>query len=152
MEYELESILNYARVDEDLITSGQPTAGQLALARDADFTHVIRLSLLGSTPDLEDEDAVVRELGMDYLHIPVVWTEPTQQDLDGFFAAMDQCRGRKLYVHCAKNYRVSVFVALYRLARGVWSDDEAQEWVLGVWEPNGVWKAFFDDQRGRWRK
>ena len=49
---------------------------------------------------------------------------------------------RKVWVHCAKNMRVSVFVYLYR--RHVLGEDDprASFPMREVWSPNEVWQAF----------
>ena len=136
----MRTILNFARVHSALATAGQPTHAQLAAAVQAGVSHVVRLSTLES--GLEDEAGIARDLGLNYLHIPVVWTDPRPEDLRYFVAAMAERRQAHVLVHCAKNFRVSVFVALSMLHTGQWDADQAVEWVLGVWQPNEVWTAF----------
>lgn len=52
--------------------------------------------------------------------------------------------GRKIWLHCALNMRVSAFIYLYRvLVLG--EDDEAASFPMReVWTPNDVWRAFID--------
>ena len=56
---------------------------------------------------------------MEYVHIPVVWSL-THKDLTRFFAALEEHRGRKVFVHCLLNMRVTAFVFLYRVLRRRW--------------------------------
>ncbi len=91
---------------------------------------------------LPDEPGSVAALGMQYVHIPVQFTSPTQQDLLAFFDAMDQYRGQKVWVHCAANMRVSAFVGLYRVLRQGWEEERAFELMRGLWEPNEAWSSF----------
>ena len=66
---------------------------------------------------LADEERSVTKLGMEYIHIPVIWQSPTSDDLDKFFDVMEKYKNKKFFVHCAANMRVSSFVALYRVIK-----------------------------------
>jgi protein tyrosine phosphatase (PTP) superfamily phosphohydrolase (DUF442 family) len=81
---------------------------------------------------------------MAYVHLPVVWESPTAEDLQRFFAVLDQNRGRKVFVHCALNMRVSCFVFLYRVLRLGVPAEVAWPDVLRIWQPNEVWQRFVD--------
>lgn len=50
--------------------------------------------------------------------------QPRDQ-LFAFFAAMDRHRGERVWVHCAANMRVSVFLGLYRVIRQGWERERA---------------------------
>lgn len=58
---------------------------------------------------LPDEAANVSRLGMTYVHIPVDFQNPTDDDFDQFCAVMEQLKGVPVHVHCIANYRVSAF-------------------------------------------
>ncbi|MBU1223532.1 MAG: hypothetical protein KKA22_03145 [Gammaproteobacteria bacterium] len=61
-----------------------------------------------------------------------------------FAGVLDAFRGHTVWVHCARNMRVSAFVYLYR--RLVLSEDEAAASfpMREVWAPDPVWQAFID--------
>jgi uncharacterized protein (TIGR01244 family) len=140
---ELSSIHNYRAVDDAIGTSGQPTEKQLAAVADAGFRTVVNLALHDDPRySLPDEAATVRSLGMAYVHIPVQFATPTEQDLLAFFEAMDAHGREKVWIHCAANMRVSAFLGLYRVLRQGWPQDRAFELMRGLWEPNEVWSAF----------
>jgi hypothetical protein len=40
---------------------------------------------------------------------------------------------------------VSVFMALYRQRRQGWSADAVMPDVLAIWEPDDVWRRFFEE-------
>jgi protein tyrosine phosphatase (PTP) superfamily phosphohydrolase (DUF442 family) len=94
---------------------------------------------------LPDERLAVERLGMEYLHIPVQFNSPTQEDVRRFFAAMDANSGRKLWVHCAANIRVTAFLGLYRAKREGRERERAFALMHSVWKPNAVWTAFIED-------
>ncbi len=146
---ETEAIFNYVKINDQLSTSGQPTAEQFTAIRDAGFDSVINLLPSGHENSLDEEGDVVRALGLDYTHIPVDFKGPTEQDFADFTAAMQANQGRRIWVHCAVNARVSVFVARYRHEVLGEPALTARAPIGQVWEPFGVWHAFLDgSQRG----
>jgi protein tyrosine phosphatase (PTP) superfamily phosphohydrolase (DUF442 family) len=142
---ELEQILNFLPVSDDLGTAGQPASEQFQAIRAAGYEVVINLAMPDSTHALPDEAGLVREQDMTYVHIPVVWESPTLQDLDRFFEAMEASQGQKVFVHCALNMRVSCFVLLYRVLRRGVPLAEAAETMQRIWQPNPVWSRFLED-------
>lgn len=138
-------LTNYLAISDALGTAGQPTPDQFSAIRDAGYEVVINLAVPASPGALPDEAELVAAQGMAYVPIPVVWESPTTEDLDRFFAAMDRNRGRKVFVHCALNMRVSCFVFLYRVLRLGVPAEEAWRSVLAIWEPNEIWQRFVDD-------
>jgi uncharacterized protein (TIGR01244 family) len=139
----LSSIYNYHAVDESLSTSGQPTVDQLKSVAEAGFRTVINLALHDDPRySLPDEAGTVRALGLTYVHIPVQFTAPTEEDLLAFFKAMDAHAGEKLWVHCAANMRVSAFLGLYRVIRLGWENERAFELMKKLWQPDEVWSSF----------
>jgi len=93
---------------------------------------------------LPDERGLVERLGLKYVHIPVEWQAPTAADLSKFISAIDAHADKKLFIHCAANKRVSVFMALYRIKRLGWSCDEALRDVNKTWIPDAVWRQFIN--------
>ena len=138
-------IYNWRAVDERIGTSGQPTEKQLAAIASAGYRTLINLALHDDPRySLKDERGTVEALGMDYVHIPVQFATPQDDELDRFFAAMDASRDRKVWVHCAANMRVSAFLGLYRVKREGWDRDKAFDLLRGLWEPNETWRAFIE--------
>ena len=144
-EQELVGITNYVRLSEQVGTAGQPTREQLAAVARAGYQVVVNLATLDSEEALADEKDVVEALGLEYVHIPVVWERPTRADLDRFFQTMDGCRDKKVFVHCIANARVSAFMALYRVLRLGWPLEKALADVHRLWVPNEPWQGFMDD-------
>jgi protein tyrosine phosphatase (PTP) superfamily phosphohydrolase (DUF442 family) len=136
-------IYNCRPVDARLVTAGQPSEKQLAALAQEGFEVVINLALHDNPRySLPDEPGLVRTLGMQYVHIPVLFDAPTEADLLAFFAAMDTHRQRKALIHCAANKRVTAFLGLYRVIRQGWPPEEAFALMRSVWEPDPVWSAF----------
>lgn len=145
----LDDIKNFIAVTDRLGTAGQPSEAQLRDVAGAGFDVVVNLGLLDPRYCLADEAGTVASLGLAYHHIPVEFTAPQDEDLQRFFDVMDAARDHKVFVHCAANYRVSSFVALYAESRLGWSAEQADAHMRRVWEPNDTWTRFIAEARAR---
>jgi protein tyrosine phosphatase (PTP) superfamily phosphohydrolase (DUF442 family) len=104
--------------------------------------HVVNLALHTHEKALPDEAASVSRLGMTYIHIPVDFQNPTEQDFQQFCAVMAELKDVPVHVHCIANYRVSAFFYRYRRdVLGVEQPDARAE-MEAIWHPEGVWAAF----------
>ena len=103
---------------------------------------MVNLALSTSTNALHNEKEVVENLGMHYVHIPVVWENPTLEDVEHFFSVMKANADKKTFVHCAANMRVSAFMYLYRCIHDRMSDEEAKKYLSQIWLPNETWQKF----------
>ena len=86
---------------------------------------------------------------MEYVHIPVVFTDPRLEQLDEFVATMDRLAESRVFVHCAANWRVSSFVALFGELRLGWTRERADAHAREFWDPNELWTDFLRDGRAR---
>ena len=143
----LEDIYNYLPISETLATAGQPTEAQFAEIRRAGFKVVVNLALPTADNALPDERAVVEAQGMAYVPIPVVWESPTVEDWRQFQTVLAENAESKVFVHCAANMRVSVFVYLHRRLTGI-SQTEAEPLLHQIWTPNETWQAFMQQVLG----
>ena len=138
----LAGIYNAHRVSERVFTSGQPTEVQFHAIRDAGYEAVINLAPHYAENALPDEASLVTALGLDYIHIPVDFSRPTEKDFQQFVSAMSACSGARLWIHCAANMRVSAFMYRYRCDIEGMDRQQARNDLRRIWEPFGVWKKF----------
>jgi protein tyrosine phosphatase (PTP) superfamily phosphohydrolase (DUF442 family) len=143
----IEDIKNFIAVSDRLGTAGQPSEAQLRDVAAAGFEVVVNLGLLDPRYCLADEAGSVRGLGLEYHHIPVDFNAPRHDDLRRFVDVMDAFKGKKVFVHCAANYRVSSFVALYGESRLGWTPEQGEAHMRRVWEPNPTWAQFIAEAR-----
>ncbi len=143
----MNDIYNFLQLNENLSSSGMPTAEQMKEIANACANVVINLALRTSPKALADEDKVVESLGMKYIHIPVEWDHPTRQDLEEFFNAMDAHKNQKVHVHCQANYRATAFITLYRVLREGWKQEDAIPVMERIWNPEDfpVWQKFIEE-------
>jgi protein tyrosine phosphatase (PTP) superfamily phosphohydrolase (DUF442 family) len=140
----ITDIRNFVPIDERLGTGGQPTEEQLRDVAGEGYGAVVNLGLLDPKYCLADEAGLVASLGMRYAHIPVKFDAPAVDDFRAFVAAMDELEGGKTFVHCAANYRVSAFVALWGELRRGWPRARADGIARRLWTPNETWLAFLE--------
>lgn len=153
----LNDIYNYLHVDGIFPTSGQPDENQLRLIAEQGYKTVINLA---PTSVLEnsviDERRILSELGVEYIHQPVNFKNPTDQDFFRFVEAVEEVQSKlstsdaggadkledKLWVHCAANMRVSAFTYRYRTKMLNHNPELARKDLEKIWQPIGVWKEF----------
>ena len=143
MPNSIENIFNYLLIDDKIATGGQPTEQQLAAIADKGYQVVINLALDTSTNALADEKAIVEANRMQYIHIPVDFDRPTQEDFALFSQAMQTYR-ENIFVHCAANLRVSAFMYLYRTLYQNVGEAEAKQDLYKLWQPNPTWQNLID--------
>lgn len=137
-----QEIINYVAYSESLASSGQPTQAQLEAISRVGLERVIYLAFADHETSLSGEDRMVRDLGMQFVHIPVVWSAPTVADYELFAAVMRQSEGVNTLVHCQVNWRASSFVFLYRvIVLGVPMNDAVLA-LNSIWTPSDGWREF----------
>jgi protein tyrosine phosphatase (PTP) superfamily phosphohydrolase (DUF442 family) len=137
---ELSDISNYREYSPNFSSSGQPTKKQLALLKDEGFERIVYIAFSNSGKAFADEDVVVKDLGMDYVHIPVIWDKPTAADFYAFAGSMQRDAARRTLLHCQVNYRASAFSFLYRVLYEGVPVAEAKADMNSVWQPNDTWR------------
>jgi protein tyrosine phosphatase (PTP) superfamily phosphohydrolase (DUF442 family) len=135
-------LLNKIEYSPSLTASGQPTAEALELAARSGYSRVIFLAFTNHQNALEHEDAIVKSLDMEFIHIPVEWEAPSLADFDAFAAAMRVPTQQRTLLHCEVNFRASVFGFLYQVIYQGVPMGEAIALMHAIWIPNEVWEDF----------
>jgi len=146
----LDAITNLFPIDDRMTTAGQPTAAQIADIAAAGFEVVVNLAMGDAQSGLVGEGDIVAAHGMTFYHVPVVWDAPSLDDFERFVEVMDACAGQSRFVHCALNYRVTMFTSLYGQLRWGWPIERAEALATTFWTPNDTWTTFIADVRTRW--
>ena len=84
----------------------------------------------------------MRELGLQFIHIPVEWDSPKLSDFNTFAAAMQTQGSGRTLVHCEVNFRASVFGFLHQVLYEGVDVDAAMSLMHSIWVPNDTWEAF----------
>ena len=141
----LENIYNFFQISDKIATSGQPSTEEFSQIKRAGYQVIINLALPNSPDALTNEKQIVESQGMEYIHIPVVWENPIIDNYKDFFQAMQAREDKRIFIHCAANRRVAVFMYLYRRLRQGVSEEEAKKSLEQIWNPNTTWEKFIQD-------
>jgi protein tyrosine phosphatase (PTP) superfamily phosphohydrolase (DUF442 family) len=147
----LEEIYHYRKVDDQLITGGQPSEEQLQAVAAQGFQTVINLAPISPRYSLDDEPGLVQSLGMQYHHIPVDWDNPTANDFSAFEGVMQALPTGKTFIHCAANFRVTAFYSLYAQKHLGWSKAQADAFRAPIWQGSDypTWETFIADMQAQ---
>lgn len=137
---------NIVPINAQLVTSGQPTRESLTHLRAEGFDAVIYLAPSTVQDAIEDEPELLKAQGIEFVHVPIVFSKPTPADVEAAAAALERLQGKKVLVHCQVNLRASSIVFLYRT---IWRHEDpakAYESVSRVWVPEGPWKRLITQE------
>ncbi len=135
----LDDIPNYLEYSAHFSSSGQPTAKQLKVVSESGFKRVVYLAFTDNHTAIESEDRVVKKLGMDYVHIPVDFENPTVEDFEDFAAVMNRDKQQRTLLHCQINLRASTFSFLYRVIYAGVPMAKAKQDLDAIWVPDKIW-------------
>jgi uncharacterized protein (TIGR01244 family) len=106
----------FASVGDDMYIAGQPTERALRELRAKGVTTLVNLRMPEEMVQIGfDEAALAKELGINYVHIPMRGTAENPygpKELDTFTAAMASADG-KVLLHCTVAWRASHLWAAY---------------------------------------
>jgi protein tyrosine phosphatase (PTP) superfamily phosphohydrolase (DUF442 family) len=141
----VKKIYNYHRVKGFFDTSGQPSKEQLELIAREGYKAVINLapnSLIESS--VFNEKEILSNANVEFIHIPVDFKQPKQENFDEFVAQVQKFKNEKIWIHCAANMRVSAFVYKYRREILNLPHNEIVDDLKTVWIPNKNWRSFLN--------
>lgn len=142
----MNKILNYVKINELISTSGQPKIEELELIANEGFEVVINLAVPTTSNALENEDKIVSSLNMSYIHIPVDFENPKLSDLKLFLNILQALGANKVWIHCAKNYRVSAFMYVYHKYILHTPFEQIDLSIFDKWQPSLVWQELMKVQ------
>ena len=137
---DVTDIVNYREYSPIFSSSGQPDEDALKAAQAAGFERVVYIAYSDHRNSLENEDRIAKNLGMEYVQIPVEWEAPTVSDFNLFAGAMELAPEKRTLLHCQVNYRASAFSMLYRVVYQDVPLAEAKADMNSVWTPNETWR------------
>ena len=136
------NIYNFYRYNSSISTSGLPEIDDFELIKKEGFEIVISLSMPSDSKTIKNEELILTNLDMIYIHIPVDYYSPKVNDFEVFTTLLNTFKNKKLWIHCTKNYRVSLFMYLYNWVEYNKKDTKLLE---KFWIPNEIWQKFIDN-------
>lgn len=125
-ESDLPPIRNFLRINQEFCTGGQPRLEHFEKLKAEGVKAVLNLRTPGEHR-AEEERAAVEKAGMKYFNIPVVYTAPTNEQVDEFLRVTDDPANRPMFIHCTAAIRVGAFWMVRRALRDGMSVDAALE-------------------------
>ena len=134
----IENICNYIQVDEYIATAGQPQEHEYEYISNSGYEIVINLTANDKTQ--QNEDTIISKCNMTYIHIPVDWENPTVESMRLFLELLKNLhrQKRKIFIHCVKNYRVSMFV--YKYKKDILNQNDAILFIPDNQQPTMAWE------------
>ncbi len=136
--------VNRVDISPRLTTSGQPTEKALKDLGKHGYEAVIFLVPSGTLGNVENEAEILKQQGIEYVHIPIKFDEPTEAHYMAFAAAMSRLAKKKVLVHCEVNLRASSMTFLYRTITLKEDANVVYESVSRIWTPRYAWKPYIE--------
>ena len=122
------------RMNEQITVGGQPTEPDMQQLAAEGFRTIVNLRRPGESDQMlspEEEGLKARQLGMEYIHLPVASKEMRIEQVDNFSERLSAAP-QPAYVHCGKGGRAAMFAVLDAAEREGWNADEAIEQVCNL--------------------
>lgn len=143
----VDQAYNFREINSQLSTSGLLSEEQLQSLAAENYEVVINLLPDHHEYAVTTESAIVEAQGLKYHYLPIEFDAPTLDELQQFCTLMKSAETQKKLVHCAANYRVSVFYGLYAFRHLDWSAEQARQFIAQLVDSKEypVWHALIDD-------
>lgn len=119
-------IRNFLRVNDQFCTGGQPRLEHLEMLKKDGVKAIINLRQ-SSEHRAAEEEAKAKELGLRYFNIPVVFTDPKDEQVDEFLRITDDVNNRPAFIHCTAAKRVGAFWMIRRVLRDGFTVADAEK-------------------------
>jgi uncharacterized protein (TIGR01244 family) len=120
------AIKNFLRVNEAFCTGGQPAIEHLAELKAEGVRAIINLRTPGEHAAAA-EASEAEKLGLRYINIPVISTDPRDEQATEFLKVTDDPANRPAFIHCAGAVRVGAFWMIRRVLRDGMTVEAAEE-------------------------
>ena len=124
------SITRFQMVAPGLYRGGQPERESFEHLKKNGIKTIINLRTEN------DEEAIVKELGMNYIHIPVsikIWSKIPSQAIEKYFSVLNDPANYPIFFHCRRGAdRTGAMASFYRIAVQGWEPRQAYEEARGA--------------------
>ena len=112
-------------VVEGLYRGGQPEREGFEYLKKSGIKTIVNLRTEN------DEEAIVKELGMNYFHIPIsikVWSRIPDPAINEYFKTLNDPANYPIFFHCRRGAdRTGAMASFYRIAAQGWEPDKAYD-------------------------
>ena len=143
---QIENIDYFKKNDDKLSTAGQPKQDELKLIADEGFEVVINIRPESEMLEIFDEKKIVENLGLKYFQIPVMLETLNSETISKFFELIRKQKEKKIFLHCRKNIRVSILLALYQIVELGWKREDAIIELMEMVDFDPMLETFINEQ------
>jgi len=123
----VSGVANACQILPNVVTGGQPTAEQLRALKEAGGEIVLDLRD-PMEPRPVEEAALVRELGMEYVNVPVGAGSLDDATLERILAVLRRAGDRTVFFHCGSGSRVGgALIPYFILDQGLEEQDAVDQ-------------------------
>lgn len=97
-----------------------------------EFTTVMNLLPHDNEYAIANEQEIIEQQGLAYHSIPVDFAAPGEENFKAFSSLLDSIGHQKTLIHCAANYRVSAFYALYGYRQLGWTEQQTDDLIQSI--------------------
>jgi protein tyrosine phosphatase (PTP) superfamily phosphohydrolase (DUF442 family) len=127
----VRGVANACQILPNVITGGQPNAAQLRALKQAGGGIVLDLrDPMEARP--VDEPAMVRELGMEYVNVPVRAGSLDDASLDRILSVLRSAGERQIFFHCGSGNRVGGALIPYFILDQKMDEQDAVDQAMRV--------------------
>ncbi|MEJ2404625.1 MAG: L-tyrosine/L-tryptophan isonitrile synthase family protein [Candidatus Thiodiazotropha sp.] len=146
---QISEIINFRVINDKIATAGQPTEEQLQHVRDKGYEVVVNIAPYDSRYSLENEQEAISALNMEYIHLPVDFNNPLVEDYQRFENILYNLGDKKAFIHCAANYRVSVFISHFAKKYLAWNEQQCDDHISDIWDIHEfpIWASYVEQLR-----
>ena len=101
----MAEIINFRQYSDRFASAGQPTREQFQDIANQGFERVVYIAFTNNPNALPDADQVAKELGMEYMQVPVDFSNPLPDEFYAFADSMERNRDKTSVLHCQVNAR-----------------------------------------------
>jgi protein tyrosine phosphatase (PTP) superfamily phosphohydrolase (DUF442 family) len=130
----VSGVANACQILPTVVTGGQPTADHLKALKEAGGEIVLDLRD-PMEPRPVAEAALVRELGMEYINIPVRAGSLDDTTLEQILAVLRRAGERTVFFHCGSGSRVGGALIPYFILEQGLEEQEAVDQAMRVGQP-----------------
>jgi protein tyrosine phosphatase (PTP) superfamily phosphohydrolase (DUF442 family) len=127
----VRGVANACQILPNVITGGQPNAAQLQALKEAGGGIVLDVRD-PMEPRPVDEPALVKELGMEYVNVPVQAGSLTDATLDRILSILRNAGERTVFFHCGSGNRVGGALIPYFILDQKMQEEDAVEQAMRV--------------------
>lgn len=123
---DIAGISTFAQVESTIACGGSTKPEAIREIKNMGFKSVINLRLASEEgAQVEEEGAVVKSVGMNYVHLPFNMQTPDPKLIDNFIAAVTAPANQPAYVHCAAGGRAAALWMVKRVLADGWDETRA---------------------------